>query len=97
MCWQVGTTPWHIFPIISLYLMGEAANNSFRISILPQVGAKSPGAGEAALKLSWGGQSQAECWECGEPHFGLKRGQLTSPDLAWRGARIRVTRSPAAC
>ncbi|KAJ6653189.1 hypothetical protein lerEdw1_010062 [Lerista edwardsae] len=36
VCWQVGTTPWHIFPVISLYLMGEAANNSFRISILPQ-------------------------------------------------------------
>uniref|UniRef100_A0A803SR11 Peptidase A1 domain-containing protein n=1 Tax=Anolis carolinensis TaxID=28377 RepID=A0A803SR11_ANOCA len=36
VCWQVGTTPWHIFPVISLYLMGEATNQSFRISILPQ-------------------------------------------------------------
>ncbi|MEE6520133.1 hypothetical protein FKM82_017931 [Ascaphus truei] len=43
VCWQVGTTPWHIFPVISLYLMGEATNQSFRITILPQVsaGAKS--------------------------------------------------------
>lgn len=39
VCWQVGTTPWNIFPVISLYLMGEATNHSFRISILPQVGA----------------------------------------------------------
>uniref|UniRef100_A0A8C3IA96 Beta-secretase 1 n=1 Tax=Chrysemys picta bellii TaxID=8478 RepID=A0A8C3IA96_CHRPI len=37
VCWQVGTTPWHIFPVISLYLMGEATNQSFRITILPQV------------------------------------------------------------
>ncbi|XP_042330374.1 beta-secretase 1 isoform X1 [Sceloporus undulatus] len=36
VCWQVGTTPWHIFPVISLYLMGETTNQSFRISILPQ-------------------------------------------------------------
>ncbi|XP_075460345.1 beta-secretase 1 [Ascaphus truei] len=36
VCWQVGTTPWHIFPVISLYLMGEATNQSFRITILPQ-------------------------------------------------------------
>ncbi|KAM3830786.1 beta-secretase 1 isoform 1-T1 [Vipera latastei] len=36
VCWQVGTTPWNIFPVISLYLMGEATNHSFRISILPQ-------------------------------------------------------------
>uniref|UniRef100_A0A8C5TJJ0 Beta-secretase 1 n=1 Tax=Malurus cyaneus samueli TaxID=2593467 RepID=A0A8C5TJJ0_9PASS len=37
VCWQVGTTPWHIFPVLSLYLMGEATNQSFRITILPQV------------------------------------------------------------
>ncbi|XP_061449248.1 beta-secretase 1 isoform X1 [Rhineura floridana] len=37
VCWQVGTTPWHIFPVISLYLMGETTNQSFRISILPQL------------------------------------------------------------
>ncbi|XP_018418375.1 PREDICTED: beta-secretase 1 isoform X2 [Nanorana parkeri] len=36
VCWQEGTTPWNIFPVISLYLMGEAANESFRITILPQ-------------------------------------------------------------
>ncbi|XP_051966442.1 beta-secretase 1-like [Xyrauchen texanus] len=36
VCWQVGTTPWHIFPVISLYLMSEDRNQSFRISILPQ-------------------------------------------------------------
>ncbi|XP_062364597.1 beta-secretase 1 isoform X4 [Cinclus cinclus] len=36
VCWQVGTTPWHIFPVLSLYLMGEATNQSFRITILPQ-------------------------------------------------------------
>ncbi|MGH0184402.1 UNVERIFIED_CONTAM: hypothetical protein FKN15_014521, partial [Acipenser sinensis] len=36
VCWQVGTTPWHIFPVISLYLMGESTNQSFRITILPQ-------------------------------------------------------------
>ncbi|XP_030076829.1 beta-secretase 1 isoform X2 [Microcaecilia unicolor] len=36
VCWQIGTTPWHIFPVISLYLMGEATNQSFRITILPQ-------------------------------------------------------------
>ncbi|XP_058050911.1 beta-secretase 1 isoform X2 [Ahaetulla prasina] len=36
VCWQVGTTPWNIFPVISLYLMGETTNHSFRISILPQ-------------------------------------------------------------
>uniref|UniRef100_A0A8C6YR73 Beta-secretase 1 n=1 Tax=Nothoprocta perdicaria TaxID=30464 RepID=A0A8C6YR73_NOTPE len=36
VCWQVGTTPWHIFPALSLYLMGEATNQSFRITILPQ-------------------------------------------------------------
>ncbi|XP_072886168.1 beta-secretase 1 isoform X4 [Hemitrygon akajei] len=36
VCWQVGTTPWHIFPTISLYLMGEATNQSFQITILPQ-------------------------------------------------------------
>lgn len=39
VCWQVGTTPWHIFPVLSLYLMGEATNQSFRITILPQVSA----------------------------------------------------------
>lgn len=37
VCWQAGTTPWHIFPVISLYLMSENRNQSFRISILPQV------------------------------------------------------------
>ncbi|CAJ1066144.1 beta-secretase 1 [Xyrichtys novacula] len=37
VCWQAGTTPWHIFPVISLYLMSENHNQSFRISILPQV------------------------------------------------------------
>ncbi|XP_023668027.2 beta-secretase 1 [Paramormyrops kingsleyae] len=36
VCWQTGTTPWHIFPVISLYLMSENRNQSFRISILPQ-------------------------------------------------------------
>ncbi|KAM8927277.1 beta-secretase 1 [Pelodytes ibericus] len=36
VCWQEGTTPWHIFPFISLYLMGESNNQSFRITILPQ-------------------------------------------------------------
>ncbi|XP_075696273.1 beta-secretase 1 isoform X2 [Rhinoderma darwinii] len=36
VCWQEGTTPWNIFPVISLYLMGEATNESFRITILPQ-------------------------------------------------------------
>ncbi|KAK1790120.1 hypothetical protein P4O66_013957, partial [Electrophorus voltai] len=36
VCWQAGTTPWHIFPVISLYLMNENHNQSFRISILPQ-------------------------------------------------------------
>uniref|UniRef100_W5MGP0 Beta-secretase 1 n=1 Tax=Lepisosteus oculatus TaxID=7918 RepID=W5MGP0_LEPOC len=36
VCWQAGTTPWHIFPVVSLYLMGESRNQSFRISILPQ-------------------------------------------------------------
>ncbi|XP_072342616.1 beta-secretase 1 isoform X2 [Scyliorhinus torazame] len=36
VCWQAGTTPWHIFPTISLYLMGEATNQSFQITILPQ-------------------------------------------------------------
>ncbi|XP_041942526.1 beta-secretase 1-like [Alosa sapidissima] len=36
VCWQAGTTPWHIFPVISLYLMSENHNQSFRISILPQ-------------------------------------------------------------
>uniref|UniRef100_A0ACB8EYN9 Beta-site APP-cleaving enzyme n=1 Tax=Sphaerodactylus townsendi TaxID=933632 RepID=A0ACB8EYN9_9SAUR len=36
VCWQMGTTPWHIFPVISLYLKGETTNQSFRISILPQ-------------------------------------------------------------
>lgn len=37
MCWQAGTTPWNIFPVISLYLMSEVTNQSFRITILPQV------------------------------------------------------------
>lgn len=37
VCWPAGTTPWHIFPVISLYLMSENRNQSFRISILPQV------------------------------------------------------------
>uniref|UniRef100_A0A8C3I783 Beta-secretase 1 n=1 Tax=Chrysemys picta bellii TaxID=8478 RepID=A0A8C3I783_CHRPI len=46
VCWQVGTTPWHIFPVISLYLMGEATNQSFRITILPQVGSRRGRAGE---------------------------------------------------
>ncbi|KAM4742497.1 beta-secretase 1 isoform 2-T2 [Anableps anableps] len=36
VCWEAGTTPWHIFPVISLYLMSENRNQSFRISILPQ-------------------------------------------------------------
>uniref|UniRef100_A0A6I8P6P2 Beta-secretase 1 n=1 Tax=Ornithorhynchus anatinus TaxID=9258 RepID=A0A6I8P6P2_ORNAN len=36
VCWQAGTTPWDIFPVISLYLMGEVTNQSFRITILPQ-------------------------------------------------------------
>ncbi|KAM4650432.1 beta-secretase 1 [Discoglossus pictus] len=36
VCWQEDTTPWHIFPVISLYLMGEATNQSFKITILPQ-------------------------------------------------------------
>ncbi|KAJ8383680.1 hypothetical protein AAFF_G00216510 [Aldrovandia affinis] len=36
VCWHTGTTPWHIFPVISLYLMSENRNQSFRISILPQ-------------------------------------------------------------
>ncbi|KAK5868469.1 hypothetical protein PBY51_009481 [Eleginops maclovinus] len=36
VCWQAGTTLWHIFPVISLYLMSENHNQSFRISILPQ-------------------------------------------------------------
>lgn len=36
VCWQAGTTPWDIFPVISLYLMSEKRNQSFRISILPQ-------------------------------------------------------------
>ncbi|XP_074832877.1 beta-secretase 1 isoform X2 [Carettochelys insculpta] len=36
VCWQAGTTPWHIFPVLSLYLMGEVTNQSFRITILPQ-------------------------------------------------------------
>ncbi|KAM4627760.1 beta-secretase 1 [Polymixia lowei] len=36
VCWEAGTTPWHIFPVISLYLMSENRNHSFRISILPQ-------------------------------------------------------------
>lgn len=40
VCWQAGTTPWHIFPVISLYLMSENRNQSFRISILPQVRTK---------------------------------------------------------
>ncbi|NXC80920.1 BACE1 secretase, partial [Cercotrichas coryphoeus] len=47
VCWQVGTTPWHIFPVLSLYLMGEATNQSFRITILPQV---SVGPGERGLR-----------------------------------------------
>lgn len=42
VCWQVGTTPWHIFPVLSLYLMGEATNQSFRITILPQVSLSRP-------------------------------------------------------
>lgn len=37
VCWQAGTTPWNIFPVISLYLMSEVTNQSFRITILPQV------------------------------------------------------------
>lgn len=37
VCWQAGNTPWNIFPVISLYLMSENHNQSFRISILPQV------------------------------------------------------------
>ena len=37
MCWQAGTTPWPIFPVITLYLMSENRNQSFKISILPQV------------------------------------------------------------
>lgn len=37
VCWQAGSTPWHIFPVISLYLMSENHNQSFRISVLPQV------------------------------------------------------------
>ncbi|XP_051934268.1 beta-secretase 1 isoform X3 [Hippocampus zosterae] len=36
VCWQADTTPWNIFPVISLYLMSENRNQSFRISILPQ-------------------------------------------------------------
>ncbi|KAG7270525.1 hypothetical protein CRUP_026417 [Coryphaenoides rupestris] len=36
VCWQAGTTPWHIFPVITLYLMSENRNQSFKISILPQ-------------------------------------------------------------
>uniref|UniRef100_A0A8C3VYQ4 Beta-secretase 1 n=1 Tax=Catagonus wagneri TaxID=51154 RepID=A0A8C3VYQ4_9CETA len=36
VCWQAGTTPWNIFPVISLYLMGEVTNQSFRITVLPQ-------------------------------------------------------------
>ncbi|XP_036381529.1 beta-secretase 1-like [Megalops cyprinoides] len=36
VCWPTGTTPWPIFPVISLYLMSENKNQSFRISILPQ-------------------------------------------------------------
>nr|KAF6436967.1 beta-secretase 1 [Molossus molossus] len=36
VCWQAGTTPWNIFPVISLYLMSEVSNQSFRITILPQ-------------------------------------------------------------
>ncbi|KAF6102262.1 beta-secretase 1 [Phyllostomus discolor] len=36
VCWQAGTTPWNIFPVISLYLMSEVTNQSFRITILPQ-------------------------------------------------------------
>lgn len=47
VCWQVGTTPWHIFPVLSLYLMGEATNQSFRITILPQVSAEPGCAGWA--------------------------------------------------
>ncbi|CAL8372094.1 unnamed protein product [Gadus morhua 'NCC'] len=36
VCWQAGTTPWPIFPVITLYLMSENRNQSFKISILPQ-------------------------------------------------------------
>ncbi|KAG9329249.1 hypothetical protein JZ751_006388 [Albula glossodonta] len=36
VCWQARSTPWHIFPVISLYLLSENRNQSFRLSILPQ-------------------------------------------------------------
>ncbi|XP_078726232.1 beta-secretase 1-like isoform X1 [Lampetra fluviatilis] len=35
VCWRPGSTPWHLFPNISLYLMGEATNQSFRVTIMP--------------------------------------------------------------
>ncbi|KAH0623395.1 hypothetical protein JD844_031668 [Phrynosoma platyrhinos] len=55
VCWQVGTTPWHIFPVISLYLMGETTNQSFRISILPQGERHTP----TTLKQR---QTESESW-----------------------------------
>lgn len=63
VCWQVGTTPWHIFPVISLYLMGEATNQSFRITILPQVG-------PCAMLVRGGAQpgQRSEEEKCGEHH-----------------------------
>ncbi|GCB71331.1 hypothetical protein scyTo_0005907 [Scyliorhinus torazame] len=36
-CWPQGTTPWSYFPEISIYLRGENATQSFRITILPQL------------------------------------------------------------
>ncbi|XP_051869238.1 beta-secretase 2 [Pristis pectinata] len=36
-CWPQGTKPWSFFPKISIYLRGENATQSFRITILPQL------------------------------------------------------------
>uniref|UniRef100_A0A8C3I777 Beta-secretase 1 n=1 Tax=Chrysemys picta bellii TaxID=8478 RepID=A0A8C3I777_CHRPI len=61
VCWQVGTTPWHIFPVISLYLMGEATNQSFRITILPQVGSRRGRAGERGQGWALTGSTRGAC------------------------------------
>ena len=75
VCWQVGTTPWHIFPVLSLYLMGEATNQSFRITILPQV---SIGLARPCLVLSRSaGWSLAGLWLGGHSH--LPPGALPQP------------------
>ncbi|XP_064413281.1 beta-secretase 2 isoform X2 [Latimeria chalumnae] len=36
-CWSKGATPWNFFPKISIYLRGENASQSFRITVLPQL------------------------------------------------------------